>query len=164
MAAAHLIGGGTESLRRGAFAIVRAMGDGGVPPQVAAQLPGFDTALLAADTDLVSLADQLAAAPTLPACGILLAGPPGSGKSAFARHLADRLGLDPLLLRGSDLLADCPSSNALRQWSWLANGGFGPSGCEVTRRAGGGSSVAAWPAAGSMDTEFSLPRPALRNP
>jgi hypothetical protein len=87
MAAAHLIGGGTESLRRGAFAIVRAMGDGGVPPQVAAQLPGFDTALLAADTDLVSLADQLAAAPTLPACGILLAGPPGSGKSAFARHL-----------------------------------------------------------------------------
>ena len=37
----------------------------------------------------------------------------------------------------------CPSSNALRRFCRLPNGGSGSSGCEVKRRVVGGSSVAA---------------------
>jgi transitional endoplasmic reticulum ATPase len=62
----------------------------------------FDPALSSADVDLVKLADQVAGARAL-ALSFCLSGPPGTGKSAYARHLAERLDLDVLEKRFSDL-------------------------------------------------------------
>jgi transitional endoplasmic reticulum ATPase len=62
----------------------------------------FDPALSSADVDLVKLADQVAGARAR-ALSFCLSGPPGMGKSAYARHLADRLNLDVLQKRFSAL-------------------------------------------------------------
>ena len=62
----------------------------------------FDPALSSADLDLVKLADQVARAPVR-ALSFCLSGPPGTGKSAYAHHLAERLVLDVLEKRFSDL-------------------------------------------------------------
>lgn len=63
----------------------------------------FDPALSRADTDLEALAEQLAQA-RHESWSLLLSGPSGTGKSAFARHLAVALGLEVIEKRGSDLL------------------------------------------------------------
>src|SRR5271165_4508131 len=55
----------------------------------------FDPALSSADVDLVKLADQVARARTT-ALSFRLSGPPGTGKSAYARYLAERLDLEVL--------------------------------------------------------------------
>jgi transitional endoplasmic reticulum ATPase len=62
----------------------------------------FDPTLSSADVDLAQLANQVSrsAARALSFC---LSGPPGTGKSAYARHLAERLDLDVLEKRFSDL-------------------------------------------------------------
>jgi transitional endoplasmic reticulum ATPase len=62
----------------------------------------FDPALSSADIDLARLADQVARSPVR-ALSFCLSGPPGAGKSAYARHLAERLDLDVLEKRYSDL-------------------------------------------------------------
>jgi transitional endoplasmic reticulum ATPase len=62
----------------------------------------FDPALSSADVDLVKLADQVAGARSR-SLSFCLSGPPGTGKSAYARHLADRLDQDLLEKRFSDL-------------------------------------------------------------
>ena len=64
----------------------------------------FDPALSSADVDLVALADQVARSPSL-ALSFLLSGPPGTGKSAYARHLAERLDLELVEKRYSDLVS-----------------------------------------------------------
>jgi AAA+ superfamily predicted ATPase len=64
----------------------------------------FDPALSSADVDLVALADRVAQSHSL-ALSFLLSGPPGTGKSAFARHLAERLDLELLEKRYSDLVS-----------------------------------------------------------
>ena len=63
----------------------------------------YDPALAQADRDLAALADQLAGAPSRN-WALLLSGPSGTGKSAWARHLAERLGIEVEERRGSDLL------------------------------------------------------------
>jgi transitional endoplasmic reticulum ATPase len=62
----------------------------------------FDPTLSLADVDLARLADQVAKSGTR-ALSFCLSGPPGSGKSAYARHLAERLDLDILEKRFSEL-------------------------------------------------------------
>ena len=62
----------------------------------------FDPTLSSADVDLARLADQVARSPAR-ALSFCLSGPPGAGKSAYARHLAERLDLDVLEKRFSDL-------------------------------------------------------------
>ena len=73
------------------------------PPALAAGF-AFDPALSSADHDLTRLADRLVRA-GLPAVSFCLYGLPGTGKSAYARHLAGRMGLDVVEKRASDLLS-----------------------------------------------------------
>lgn len=58
----------------------------------------------AAQINLEELVDRVVAAGAGTALSFLFTGPPGTGKSAFARHLAARLGMDVLHKRASDLL------------------------------------------------------------
>ena len=100
---AALTGTGADGAERAAFSLVRAMGGAGPRPQPPRAFP-FDVALANADTDLERLVDRVAAAPSR-ALSFLLAGPPGTGKSLYARHLAERLGLETMERRASDILS-----------------------------------------------------------
>ena len=62
----------------------------------------FDPALSSADVDLAALADQVARSRSR-ALSFCLSGAPGTGKSAYARYLAERLDMEVLEKRFSDL-------------------------------------------------------------
>lgn len=100
--AAALAGGAPELVREVALGLNRALGRAD-PPAVRSS-PTYDPALAQADRDLPLLADRLAAAGER-GWSMLLSGPSGTGKSAYARHLAGRLGIEVDERRGSDLLS-----------------------------------------------------------
>ena len=101
-AAARLIDGGDiATVRHGVRSLSRLL-HGEKPPQ---RVPGeFDPRLIQAQTDPVELADRIAewGARRVSLC---LQGPPGSGKSAFVRYLAERIGLEVVQKRASDLMS-----------------------------------------------------------
>ena len=72
------------------------------PPQ--GPPPRFDLGLIQSDTDPADLAERLVRNAER-AFSLCLQGPPGTGKSAFTRYLAERLGLEVLQKRASDLLS-----------------------------------------------------------
>lgn len=89
-----------------AAGVAQAMrGAGRAGAATAAPATGFDPGLIRADVDLAALVDRLATPGASRQISLLLSGPPGSGKSAFARHLAERMGLPVLERRASDLLS-----------------------------------------------------------
>ena len=92
-----------ETVERTVRSLARATDTDRAVPK-AAQPFGFDPALANADIDLVELADRAVAAPSR-ALSFLLSGPPGTGKSAWAAHLAERLGLELMEKRASDLMS-----------------------------------------------------------
>jgi SpoVK/Ycf46/Vps4 family AAA+-type ATPase len=61
--------------------------------------------LIQADCDLAQLVQRVTAAGATQTVSLLLSGPPGSGKSAFARHLAVAMKLPILQKRASDLIS-----------------------------------------------------------
>ena len=101
--AAALTGGGAETVRRGVHSLLRVLPRESTARE--AEPPErYEPALTRADTDLRRLADQLVASESR-CFSLCLEGPPGTGKSAYVRYLAERLGLPVLQQRASDLLS-----------------------------------------------------------
>ncbi len=99
--AAHFSGGGANAVERAAVGIIRAVS--GQAAKHPGRIPDFDPAISVASIDLEKLTGQLESGGKL-AFSLCLSGPPGTGKSAYARHLANMLGLEVLQKRASDLL------------------------------------------------------------
>jgi transitional endoplasmic reticulum ATPase len=102
--ATRLVGGGAQTARLIVEGVARALDGGWQPAREAEPDAHYDPALINADTDVCALADRLCAPDAPHAVSFLLSGPPGSGKSAWVRHLAGRMGLCVLQKRASDLL------------------------------------------------------------
>jgi len=100
-AAAGLADGDFETVRRGIRSLSRVLGC----ERPHAKSPArFDPALIEADLDVEDLVMRLEAGGQR-RFSLCLQGPPGSGKSAYVRHLADRIGLEAVHKRTSDLLS-----------------------------------------------------------
>jgi transitional endoplasmic reticulum ATPase len=102
--ATRLAGGDAQTAHLIVEGVARAVAGGRLPAPEPALDTAYDPALVSADCDLARLLDRLAGAPAERAVSLLLSGPPGSGKSAWARHLAARMGLPVMHRRASDLL------------------------------------------------------------
>ena len=100
-AAARLAGGGIEAVTRVMRSQSRLLAPGKPPQATPAR---FDLSLIQADTDPAELSDRLVKSGER-RVSLCLQGPPGTGKSAFIRYLAERLGLEVVQKRASDLLS-----------------------------------------------------------
>ena len=101
-AAARLVDGGDiTTVHRGVRSLSRLL-SGEIPPH---RTPTkFDPALIRADVDPVVLSERLAALGAR-RVSLCLNGPPGTGKSAYVRYLAERMGLQVVQKRASDLMS-----------------------------------------------------------
>lgn len=102
--AAKLAGGANDALRLAVGSIGRAASHGlGDDAADVASSAGFDATLSNTGSDLNRMTDRLAQ-PDLPRdVSLCLYGPSGTGKSAYARLLAARMGLDVHQIRASDI-------------------------------------------------------------
>jgi transitional endoplasmic reticulum ATPase len=86
--------------------VARQLGQGvsGRPlPKRTGRLTRFSLDLVCCDQDIADLTKRLAGL-TEPRFSVCVDGPPGTGKSAWVRHLAERLDMEVRLRRASDLL------------------------------------------------------------
>lgn len=102
VAAARLIdGGGLSAVCKGVESLSRLI-HGPKPPQT--RIATFEPNLVCSNLDVIDLSDRLATRRNN-RFALCLRGPPGTGKSAFVRYLSERLGLEVLQKRTSDLLS-----------------------------------------------------------
>lgn len=101
--AARIARGGADDVRLAATAVSRAV-RGGHTPFVVSSAGRFDPDLANADHDLSLITERFVACGPANTGGLCLSGPPGTGKSAFARYLAECLRMPLLVRRASDLL------------------------------------------------------------
>jgi len=101
--AGRMIEGSASDVERVARSVMRAMGGATRDAGRLGVGVTFDPALSSADTDLAILADRIAHG-NCKAVSFCLYGLPGTGKSAYGRYLAQRMGLDVVEKRASDLL------------------------------------------------------------
>ncbi len=100
--AAKLTSGGAEVAKTAIYSVLRGLGQS-CTPEICSR-SSYDPQLSNAGTDLKRLAEQLAASPDR-AWSLLLSGPSGTGKSAYARHLAELMGIEIEERRASDLMS-----------------------------------------------------------
>ncbi len=100
---AKLIGGRQDLAQVAARSVMQVLGGPSTPAAPKGAI-AFDPVLSSADQDLVQLADRVSACGEL-AVSFCLHGLPGTGKSAFARYVAERMGLEVVEKRASDLLS-----------------------------------------------------------
>lgn len=99
--AARYAGGGEEQVERAALGVIKAVSGGN--PKITTEQPVFDPELSRANRNLLDLSDRLVDSGSLH-FSLCFSGPSGTGKSAFARHIAEQLGLEVIQKRASDLL------------------------------------------------------------
>lgn len=100
--AAKLTSGGAEVAKTAIHSVMRGLGQS-CTPEICPR-SAYDPQLSNAGIDLKRLASQLAASPDR-AWSLLLSGPSGTGKSAYARHLAELMGIEIEERRASDLMS-----------------------------------------------------------
>ena len=100
-AAARLGGGDIAAVRHGVRSLSRVLSCERPPQGTPAR---FDPGLINADTEPATLAERLVDLDER-RFSLCLQGPPGTGKSAFVRYLADRLDLEIIQKRASDLIS-----------------------------------------------------------
>lgn len=101
MRVARLVAGGAHEAQKGIEAIQSALGQHSAQP--ASMDRSYNPALACADYDLSDLAARLAGK-QVSGWSMLLSGPSGTGKSAYAHYIAQKLDLEVMERRGSDLL------------------------------------------------------------
>ncbi len=99
---ALLAGGGVADIETSLGGTLNALGLSAPPPSDGSQ---FDPALSIADVDLALTADKLSRTGAPRAWSMLVSGPAGTGKSAYARYLAHRLEVEVMQKRASDLVS-----------------------------------------------------------
>ena len=97
---AALCGGGIGAVRRGARGLTRLVVGPTAPRE---ERRPFDPGLSQADANLLTLADDICSTGDFRFSAVVT-GPPGAGKSAWVRYVADRLDLQVMHKRTSDLL------------------------------------------------------------
>jgi len=104
--AASLGGGGVDDLTLAVREIAKAT-NGGIEraPNAPNDGPQFTPALINADTDTMRITSRLTHKGAARMVSLCLSGPPGSGKSAYARYLAREMGLPVVQKRASDILS-----------------------------------------------------------
>jgi SpoVK/Ycf46/Vps4 family AAA+-type ATPase len=101
---AALAGGGADEAGRAAASLLLAMRGGRALPPLP-QGGGLDLSLYEADLEIAPLVERLATPGSPRDFSLLLTGPPGTGKTALAAHLAERLDRPLRVKRASDLLS-----------------------------------------------------------
>lgn len=94
---------GNEGISFALEGISNALGEGAKPPK--AGIRDYNPNLVNADLDLEALSEKLLRNETRQ-FSLCLYGPPGTGKSEYVCYLAEKLGMEPQVVRASDLL-DC---------------------------------------------------------
>ncbi len=101
--AAALSGGGEAAVDEAMGGVLQLLGIGPSVPDVDAS--DFDPALVNCFENLARLTERLVRSGTSRQWSLCLSGPPGTGKSKFARYLAAQLGMEVMQQRASDLLS-----------------------------------------------------------
>lgn len=102
--AARLAGGDARQIRQAVQSVAMLIHGKRPKPQSGQKAP-YELGLLNADLDLQKLTTRICGLESARRVSFCLSGPPGTGKSAYVRHLADRMGLEVLHKRASDLLS-----------------------------------------------------------
>ena len=101
--AARMVKGDLKVVKNHIDIMTQALNFGHIKAKTQTQKEAFNPALINADADLCSMTEQLQKLDRLN-FSLCLYGAPGTGKSAYGRYLAEKLGLRVIQKRASDLL------------------------------------------------------------